>query len=134
MQRQAALCMSIKGDDYIHELITFRPMLLTGLPEVAIAVDDGEWRSSSLNRAEMSRAADSQNGASTSRAGVAQNGTSAAVATAEVAEQQQVLRQLQNSMHELQTQFLSDQKHLGSASYALQVLLCQPKTSLHIST
>ena len=50
-----------------------------------------------------------------------QDGASTAVATAEVTEQQQVLRQLQNSMQELQTSFQSDQRHLGSASSVLQV-------------
>ncbi len=49
------------------------------------------------------------------------NGSSTAVATAEVTEQQQVLRQLQSSMQELQTHFVSDQRHLGSAGSALQV-------------
>ncbi len=49
------------------------------------------------------------------------NGTSTTVATAEVTEQQQVLRQLQQSMQELQTRFVSDQRHLGSASSGLQV-------------
>ena len=54
------------------------------------------------------------------------NGSSPAVATAvlpsaEVAEQQQALRQLQNSAHELQMRLLRDQQALGSASAALQV-------------
>jgi len=125
---KAPICMSIKQAAHIHELICFRRMLLTGLPEVATAADDREWGSSSPNRAEMSRAAKSQNGASTSSAGVAQNAASAAVAAAEVTEQRQVLRQLQDSMHELQTQFLSDEKHLGSANYALQVCVATTLT------
>lgn len=52
---------------------------------------------------------------------VSQNGTRSAVATTEVTAQQQVLRQLQNSMQELQTRFVAAQRHLGSASSALQV-------------
>ena len=51
-----------------------------------------------------------------------QNGSRAAVATAEVTEQQQLLRQLQHGLHELQTRLLQDQQHLGSATSALQVL------------
>lgn len=50
-----------------------------------------------------------------------QNGTRAAVATAEVIQQQQLLRQLQHGLHELQMRLLQDQQHLGSATSALQV-------------
>ena len=57
----------------------------------------------------------------TRRAGYHQNGSTAAVATAEVTEQQQLLRQLQHGLHELQTRLLQDQQHLGSATSALQV-------------
>jgi hypothetical protein len=45
----------------------------------------------------------------------------AVLPSAEVAEQQQALRQLQNSAHELQMRLLRDQQALGSASAALQV-------------
>lgn len=56
----------------------------------------------------------------------ASNSSSPTVATAvlpsaEVAEQQQALRRLQNSAHELQMRLLRDQQALGSASAALQV-------------
>ena len=57
----------------------------------------------------------------TRTAGHHQNGSRAAMATAEVTEQQQLLRQLQHGLHELQTRLLQDQQHLGSATSALQV-------------
>ena len=49
------------------------------------------------------------------------------MATAEITEQQQLLRQLQHGLHELQTRLLQDQQHLGSATAALQVsqIFCQ---------
>ena len=43
------------------------------------------------------------------------------MATAEVTEQQQLLRQLQHGLHELQTRLLQNQQHLGSATSVLKV-------------
>lgn len=57
----------------------------------------------------------------TRTAGYHHNGSRAAVATAEVTEQQHLLRQLQHGLHDLQTRQLQDQQHLGSATSALQV-------------
>lgn len=66
------------------------------------------------------------NGAPSRELQPSSNGSSPAVTTAvlpgaEVAEQQQALRQLQNSAHELQMRLLRDQQALGRASAALQV-------------
>ena len=66
------------------------------------------------------------NGAPSRELQPSSNGSSPAVIpavlpSAEVAEQQQALRQLQNSAHELQMRLLRDQQALGRASAALQV-------------
>ena len=82
--------------------------LRAGLPVPTAATNSSDSVSSFDSRVEMNGAA-------------SHNGLSTAVATAEVTEQQQVLRQLQTSMQELQTRFVSDQRHLGSAGSALQV-------------
>ena len=65
--------------------------------------------------------------------GYHQNGARPAVATAEIGEQQELLRQLQHGLHELQTRLLQDQQHLGSATSALQVTCISLQQQLRAS-
>ena len=55
------------------------------------------------------------------------------MATAEVTQQQKLLRPLQHGLQELQTRLLQHQQHLGSATSALQVSPLSPQQQLRAS-